>query len=68
VKKKIRLLSLFIATAGAACAADPLPLLDADPIQCFGIGLSMQLTFEMTGLVVRFVRNLRASGNVDVGG
>lgn len=44
------------------------PVLPFSAQAVFGIGLSLQLVFEMACLVIRFVRNLRAAGNVDVAG
>lgn len=37
-------------------------------LQVFWSGFGMQMTFELGGLLVRFLRALRASGNVDVAG
>jgi hypothetical protein len=67
---KTRLIILALMSAPAAFAqGTALPYVEgADPMQIFGIGLGTQLTFEMGGLVIRFVRTLKASGNVDVGG
>jgi len=34
-------------------------------LEIFWVGFLLQIAFELTGLTIRFVRNLRASGNID---
>lgn len=66
---KMRLVVLFLIPVSAALAAEPLPLIEgADPLDLFKYGLGVQLGFEMGGLTVRFIRNLRASATVDLSG
>lgn len=42
------------------------PLADAMPI--FWLGFTMQITFELAGMLIRFLRAMRASGSVDMSG
>lgn len=60
---------LLIGTSTAFAQGAPLPYVEgADPMEIFWKGVGAQLTFEMGGLMLRFLRALKASGNVDVAG
>ena len=49
-------------------ATGEIPVDGLSAAQAFAAGLGMQLGFEAVGLVLRMVRNVRASGNVDLSG
>jgi hypothetical protein len=67
---KTRVVILFFLCAGVAFAqtATPMPLVDADPVQCFKDGAMLQAGFEVFGFMVRLLRTLKAGANVDIGG
>jgi len=68
VKSKLIRLGLVFITFGSAAYAQTTTYTDADAYEAFKVGIALQCTFEMGGMLVRFLRSMRASSSVDLGG